>query len=68
VADCRERVLADLSVVEQVFWHRTFSEQKQVWSTSYSRLAWPANRRPVLFVAEHEGFERSGNRRRSVAP
>ena len=50
--------LRDLGVQEQVWWRRTFNEQKQVWQTSYSRLPWPANRRPALFVPEREHFER----------
>ena len=45
--------LRDFDVHDQVFWRKTFNEQKQVWATSYSRVPWPANLRPTLFVPEH---------------
>ena len=52
------RALADLGVNEQVFWRRTWADQKAVWATSYSRAPWPANNRPALFIPEREHFQR----------
>lgn len=51
--------LDDLSRDQQAWWRITLSDQRGVWSVSYQRLPWPANRRPGLMVPEREPTARA---------
>jgi hypothetical protein len=51
-----------------IWWRTTFAEQRHVWTGSYSRAPWPANRRPVLAPFDYDdGDPRVPVRARIVA-
>ena len=51
----RNRALHGLPAKAAVWWLSVWAEQRPIWQVSYSRVAWPAKRRPPLaMVEDHE--------------
>jgi hypothetical protein len=49
-----------------IFYRQAWSEQRPVWSVSYSRLPWPANRRPTVDAFDEDRSKSA--RARGAAP